>query len=196
MSVTGFNFQHLNKRFLADLKQPVNLAAQYGVSIIQAQAALVWRCIGVYHLEPQENNRRHNIFIDVLNEEGFRTRLPRIAWTWWMDAPTQYRKLDKPDNEPACDIPINPGSWITVQVDGLGIPSDSVGNLRTNHPDEGPNAGNSIGHHSFYVVFQLQRTGIVTPPVEPEPTQPETLEAAWVEIRKLWAIVNEWQGGK
>lgn len=196
MSVTGFNFQHLNKRFLADLKQPVNLAAQYGVSIIQAQGAAVWRCIGAYHLEPQENNRRHNIFIDVLNEDGYRTRLPRIAWTWWMDAPTQYVKLDKPDNEPACDIPISPGSWVTLHVDGLGIPSDSVGNLRASHPDEGPNAGNAIGHHSFYVVFQLQRSDVVTPPVEPEPTQPETLEAAWVEIRKLWAIVNQWQGGK
>lgn len=198
MSLAGFDFQHLNKRFLTAFNQPVNLAAQYGVSIIQAQAATAWRCIGVYHLPPQENNGRHNVFVEVLNEDGYRTALPRIAWTWWMDAPTQYVKLDKPANEPACDIPISRGATVTLRVDGLGIPSDSVGNLRATHPDEA--VGNTMGHHSFYVVFQLQRSAVVTPPVEPEKPQSLTLEQRVErnedEIRKLWAIVNTWNGGK
>lgn len=52
-------------------------------------------------------------------------------------------------------------------------------------------------HVSTFAVWSpVTLPNVITPPVEPEPTQPETLEAAWVEIHKLWAIVNEWQGGK
>lgn len=194
MSVAGFNWQHLNQRFLRSFEQPVNLATQYAASVVRAPAGAAWRCIGIYHLEPQENNRRHNVFVDVLDEDGQRTHLPQIAWSWWMDAPTQYVSLTKPDNEPACDIPIDKGATITLRV-ASGIPSDSVGNLHTRWADEGPGAGNAIGHHSFYVVFQLQRSGgIITPPVV-DPSQPPalTLEQRVERLEKLW---EQWQAGK
>ena len=192
MSLAGFDFQSLNRKYLA---QPANDAANYGASIVKAPPGTAWRCIGIYHLKPTENNRRHNVFVEVLDEAGNRTRQPQVAWTWWIDAPVQLRKLDKPNGEPAADIPIDKGATITLRV-ADAFPSDSVGNLHARHNDEG--SGNTWGHHSFYVVFQLQRSAVVTPPVEPEkpPTQPETLEAAWAEIRKLWAIVNTWNGGK
>lgn len=191
MGLAGFNWQHLNQRFLKSFVQPVNLAAQYGASIVAAPPGDAWRCIGIYHLEPQENNRRHNVFVDVLDEDGFRTHLPQIAWTWWMDAPVQYRQLDKPDDEPACDIPIDKGATITLRV-ATGIASDSVGNLHARWPDEGPTAGNAIGHHSFYVVFQLRRSGIVAPPVDPVPPA-LTLEE---RVARLEKIVEQMQGGK
>lgn len=198
MSLAGFDFQALNRRYLA---QPSNDAAQYAASINPAQTPTAWRCIGIYHLKPEENNGRRNVFVDVLDESGNRTRQPRIAWTWWLDAPTQYRKLDKPDSEPAADIPIDSGATITLRVaDGF---SDSVGNLHTRWADEG--SGNSWGHHSYYVVFQLQRKGAIVPPIEP-PTIPETpsdMAAVWTELRRLsdnvdaiWKRLDEWSGGK
>lgn len=52
-------------------------------------------------------------------------------------------------------------------------------------------------HVSWFVVWEVVTLPTVTPPIDPpKPPQPETLEAAWTEIHKLWAIVNEWQGGK
>lgn len=208
MSLAGFDFQALNRKYLA---QPANDAANYGASIVKAPAGDAWRCIGIYHLKPSENNRRHNVFVEVLDEQGNRTRLlPAIKWTWWMDAPLQTLKLDKPDNEPAADIPINPGATITLYIDGFGLPSDSVGNLRASHADEGPNAGNAIGHHSFYVVFQLKRSAVVTPPVEPTKppisdgsSQDQRLSALEAEVMRLtanqdalWKVIDAWQGGK
>lgn len=186
MSLAGFDFQALNRRYLA---QPSNDAAQYAVSIIPAGPGTAWRCIGAYHLKPTENNRRHNVFVEVLDEAGNRTRQPQIAWTWWIDAPVQLRKLDKPNDEPAADIPIDKGATITLRV-ADAFPSDSVGNIHTRWADE--SAGNSIGHHSFYVVFQLQRRGTVTPPIEP-PTLPLTLEQRVERLERLW---EESQAGK
>jgi hypothetical protein len=84
MSLAGFDFQALNRRYLA---QPSNDAANYAVSIIPAGPGTAWRCIGAYHLTPAQNNRRHNVFVEVLDEAGNRTRQPQIAWTWWIDAP-------------------------------------------------------------------------------------------------------------
>ena len=192
MSLAGFDFQALNRRYLA---QPANDAANYAASITPAGPGTAWRCIGIYHLLPAENNRRHNVFVDVLDEAGNRTRQPQIAWTWWIDAPVQMRKLDKPNDEPAADIPIDKGATITLRV-ADAFPSDSVGNLHARWADEGQNAGNAVGHHSFFVVFQLQRRGTITPPVIDPPTQPRTLEAAWAEIDKLWSAFEQMQGGK
>lgn len=188
MSLSGFDFQSLNRKYLS---QPANDAAQYAASIAKAPSGTAWRCIGIYHLSPQENNGRRNVYVEVLDEGGNRTRAPQVAWTWWMDAPMQYRNLDKPNSEPACDIPIDPGATITLRVYGLGFPSDSVGNLHTRWADEG--AGNTWGHHSYYVVFQLQRGAVVTPPIEPPTTPPLTLEQRVARLERLW---EEMQAGK
>ena len=188
MSLSGFDFQSLNRKYLT---QPANDAANYAASIAKAPSGTAWRCIGIYHLTPSENNGRRNVFVEVLDEGGNRTRAPQIAWTWWLDAPTQYRQLDKPNSEPAADIPIDSGATITLRVYGLGIPSDSVGNLHTRWADEG--AGNTWGHHSYYVVFQLQWGIVVTPPIEPPTEPPLTLEQRVARLERLW---EELQAGK
>lgn len=188
MSVVGFDFQALNQKYL---RQPSNDAANYAVSIASASPGTAWRCIGAYHLTPTQNNRRHNVFVEVLDEAGNRTRQPQIAWTWWIDAPLQLRKLDKPNDEPAADIPIDKGATITLRV-ADAFPSDSVGNIHTRWSDEGVNALNSVGHHSFFVCFQLRRRNVITPPIEP-PTVPLTLEQRVERLERLW---EEAQGGK
>lgn len=204
MNLAGFDFQALNRKYL---EQPSNDAVAYAASIAKSPPGPAWRCIGIYHLKPNENQGRHNVFVEVLDENGNRTRAPQIAWTWWLDAPTQYRLLDKPDNEPACDIPIAAGATITLRV-ADGIPSDSVGNLHTRWADEGN--GNTWGHHSFYVVFQRKRGAVVTPPVEP--TKPpisdgsatdQRIGALEADVKRLqqnidalWQKIDEWSAGK
>ncbi len=200
--LAGFDFQRLNVQFLSAIfQQPVNLAAQYGVSIIRANSPDAWRCIGVYHLPPDQNRGRHNVFIEVLDEHGNRTNAPLLKWTVWMDASAQSRRLDKPANEPAADIPIEVKDTITVWIEGDGLPSDTVGNIHTRHADEGSEKWNSYGHHSVYVVFQRQRDAVVTPPTPEgptEPTQPPTLTleslAAQVAELQAWRKLMEGDG--
>lgn len=200
MSLAGFDFQALNRRYL---QQPSNDAANYAVSIIPAPPGTAWRCIGAYHLKPTENMRGHNCYIEVLDDQGNRTRQPQIAFSRWIDAALELRKLDKPNDEPATNIDIYKGDTITLRV-ADAFPSDSVGNIHTRWADEG--SGNSWGHHSYYVVFQLQRKGvIVTPPIEPPttPEQPTDMAAVWIELRRLsanvdaiWKRLDEWSAGK
>lgn len=192
--LAGFDFQALNQRYRS---YPSNDAAQYGASIMRSKAANKWACIGIYHLAPTENAGRHNVFIECLDEAGYRLRQPIIAWTWSLDAPVQQKRLDKPANEPAADIPIDKAATITLWV-ADEMDSDSVGNLHTRHPDEAP--GNTWGHVSFYVVFQRQ-SGVITPelppidpptPVDPNPLTLESL-AARVKIleRRLDAMEGD-----
>lgn len=165
-SVTGFDFAALNRRYLAT---PANDATAYGVSIVGAQKQSVWRCIGAYHLKPDENRGRHNVYVEVLDESGKRTRNATIKWRWYTDAPLQTRLLDKPDDEPAADIPLESSMFVSLYLDGDGLPSDNVGNLHSRHGDEKGTGGetfNSYGHHSFYIVYQRQKGGVV---IDPDP---------------------------
>ena len=206
MSVSGFDWQRLNRVALSSLQQPLNQAADYGVNVIKAPTGPAWRCIGIFKLAPQENRGRHNVFLDVLDELGNRTRQPIINWTWYMDAPTQTVRLDKPDGEPAADIPVEKSYTVTLRVNGGGLASDSVGDIHTRHADEGE--GNTYGHHSFYVVFQRQPGDILTSPTE-KPTTPSddaltqrvaALEAqmrqAAAMLQQQAAVLLEWSGGK
>lgn len=207
MSVSGFDWQRLNWTALFLLQQPVNQAADYGVNVIKADPGPAWRCIGIFKLTPQENRGRHNVFLDVLDEQGNRTRQPVINWTWYMDAPQQTVRLDKPDNEPAADIPVEESYTVTLRVNGNGLPSDSVGGIHTRHADEGE--GSTYGHHSFYVVFQRQQVGILAPPVDPVDPPPtddalaqrvavleQQMRQTATMLQQQAALLLEWSGGK
>lgn len=201
MSVAGFDWQRLNRVALSTLQPPVNQAAGYGANVVKAPPGPAWRCIGIFHLAPEENRGRHNCFVEVLDEQGDRDRSPIINWTWYMDAPQQTVRLDKPDNEPAVDIPVEKSYTVTLRVNGAGLPSDSVGGIHTRHPDE--SQGNTFGHHSFYVVFQRQQGSVITPPVKPtDPTAPEASDLAQrvavleADMQSLRRLLNEWSAGK
>lgn len=198
-SVVGFDFQRYNRDFLGrvqggngDASQRVNDATNYEVRIIPAQVAPgqdYWRVVGVRHLLPEENTGKHNLYAEILDEEGRRVRDTNVqlqrGWEGQhSDESAPLVRFDKGDNEPATNVPIdrNQKLWVSVASD---LPSDRVENLHTKHPDEpGPNGElwNSIGHHSFFVVFQRTRhTGasvpIVTLPTE-KPTERPTEKPA------------------
>lgn len=164
--LAGFDFQADNRRFMAEhaagaTREARNQARAYGVSIVPADVApeqVHWQVIGVRHLTGPENRRRHNAYIETLDEHGNRVQNPnlRIGWTWEnkTDGPAEPKRLDKPTNEPATDIPLEKSMTVTLWLEGDG-PSDQVQGLHTRHPDE--DEGNTIGHHSYYIVFQRGR---------------------------------------
>jgi hypothetical protein len=129
----------------------------YNVTIEEANVApgqTYWRAVRVYHLAPNENGGRHHIFFDALTPEGeraFHTQ-GRIRW----DGGEHTVPIDKPMNEPGANFPM--WKWQVCTVEMLGMPSDQIHNLRTDHPDEpnpdGSSSGNTLFHHSFFVVFQ------------------------------------------
>lgn len=188
----AFNHQQYNQEYLLNAKNngdPINDAAQkYGVRIVPADVAegeTYWKVIGVHHLLPRENFSKHNVYIDVLDENGRRVRNPIAwaGWTWEGRRPHERADpvpLDKPDFEAAGNIAMHFGQVVSVWIQGLSRDardkSDRVENMHTGHPDEPTDDGallNTLGHHSFYVVFQRARkagstmtNGVITGRVE------------------------------
>jgi hypothetical protein len=158
---------------------------KYGVHLVKANAPQgenYWRVIGVHHLEPLENYSNRNIYIVALDEQGQRIKIPVIwaGWTWEgrrNDERADPVPLDKPNEEPAGNISVGSGQIVSVWIKGASRDandkSDRVENLHTVHPDEPLPDGrklNTIGHHSFLVVFQRTRVGAtVPPPPDPRP---------------------------
>ena len=140
-------------------------AAQYGVSVepaVVTPGRYYWRVLGVHHLTPDENQGKHNVFVDIVSELGERVRDPnlRLEWGWKGQLPDEQVSpgiFDRPDDEPAGNIALYKGMSALVKVSGDDLSSDKVSNLRTDLPDEATQSdllGNSFGHHSYYIVFQ------------------------------------------
>jgi hypothetical protein len=175
----AFNHQQYNTQYLVnirDTKEPINDAqSKYGVRIVEADVAegeTYWQVIGVHHLLPRENFSKHNVYVEALDEQGQRVRNP-IAWVGWTwqgrrsDERADPVPLDKPDAEAAGNVAVHFGQIISMWIKGLGRDgndkSDRVENLHTAHPDEPTPDGallNTLGHHSFYVVFQRTRKAV------------------------------------
>jgi hypothetical protein len=150
-------------------QKAINDAAEkYGVTIWEAQVAdgqLYWRVIGVHHLLGPENQRSHNILVEALDEEGRVLRQGRAyaasTWEGRHDGP-DVKALDKGTSDPmGCDFPMGKEATYSVWMKGKekssDDPSDRVEKLHTRHADEGPD--NTIGHHSFFVVFRRTLKG-------------------------------------
>ena len=148
---------------------PVNQAEAYEVRVVTAPdegkvapGQMYWRLVYVRHRTPEENQGKHNAYVTAIDENGQRVHDDglRIGWTWEgrrEDEPAEPKRLDKPDSEPAGNVDIYGGMHLAVWITGDGLPSDRAENLHTHHPDEpGPHGElwNSIGHHSFDLVFQ------------------------------------------
>ena len=163
----------------------VNDAAGYGVRVettTTEPGQHYWKVIGIHHLSPVENRDRHNAFIDVLDENGQRSKNGslRVGWTWEgkQDDPPEPKALDKPVSEPATDIPLEKNMTVTLWLDGEGA-SDRVVGLHTRHEDEvGPDdSRNSRFHHSFYVVFQRTQAAAGAQPTNGKPEGNEAGQA-------------------
>jgi len=188
-----FNHQDYNQQYLQNIVDggdPINDAAEkYGVEVVKTinipEGQDYWRIIGVHHLLPEENKGNHNLFVEALDKNGERVR-PRLyaGWTWVGRRSDQIARpgvLDKPLNEPATNFAMSFGQIISVWILGMTEDgkdqSDLIRNVHTSHPDEPAPDGslhNSIGHHSFYVVFQLTQSPDTLPPPNPEPPIPPT----------------------
>ncbi|MBV7327155.1 peptidoglycan DD-metalloendopeptidase family protein [Chloroflexi bacterium TSY] len=167
VSIVGFDFLGYQQTFLGhpDKQKPINDAIDFGVTIEPAHVSAnesYWRVVGIHHLEPVENKGKHNIYVDVLDESGQRAddKQLQVEWGWegqQADQQSPPKKFDKPVNEPGTNLDLAKGPRVWLRIGGDGRPSDVAKHFHTERPDEpGPNGEtwNSIGHHSFYVVFQ------------------------------------------
>lgn len=183
-----------NTGFLAGeqaiLARTQNAITNYNVRVVEANTApgeTYWKVIGIHHLLPDENRSNHNVFLEALDENGQRIR--PVAWadfTWVGRRPNEVAgpvSLDKPDAEAAGNIALHDGQVVSVWMKGITRDSqdksDRVENLDIIHPDEpGPSGElwNTIGHHSFYVIFQRTRkaAGATTTTTSPSTTAAPT----------------------
>lgn len=137
-------------------EEPPNDAGPYGVQVerVADPRQPHWRVIGVHHLTGPENMGNHNVFCDILDEEGHRIQGAHLLATN-NNLPSSLIKIDKPPHEPGTNFPVFKNDTYTVAVHGpdhAPLPSERVINLHTRHPDE--ESGNTLFHHSFFVVFQ------------------------------------------
>ncbi|KKK77063.1 hypothetical protein LCGC14_2857350 [marine sediment metagenome] len=211
----AFDHQSWNRRFIADLDYN-DAAVNYGVGIFRhspASGERYWRIIGIHHLLPDENRGGHNLFFDVLDINGNRVRpIVWINWSWDGMRPDEqppFAQGDKPDTEPAGNIALGSveqivyagcnGRNTTLNTDGN---SDWIQKVHTNHPDEGDAEGNTIGHHSFYVLWKETEVGEVVPDPEPIPDpQPDPIPNPDPEPPipipdSIIGIVTTWQGSQ
>lgn len=155
------------RRWIETFKQQLgfNDAKAYGV-IIDHRSAALWQVIGVHHLSGDENNGNHNVFLDVLDEDGLRVYGAHVSWGWndmRSDEKPGDVVIDKPTYEPGGNLAMHKGQKVFCYIPGDR--SDYVKGLHIGHADEGD--GNTWGHHSFYVVFQKVNSS--APPELPEP---------------------------
>jgi hypothetical protein len=160
-----------------------NQAVQYEIIIIQPEINAgdeYWACIGAYHLTPDENNGKHNLYLEAIDENNNRVFGTAFKWGWegqGIEEPSPDVIDDKPPNELAnLVIWANQILWTGVRD---SIPSGQVEKVRSTHPDEAP--GNTWGHHSFYVAFK-RVTGDDTGPEPPDPPTGECEKA--IELAK------------
>lgn len=171
-----------------------NQAIDYDVAIIPAivaPGATYWRAVEVRHLSPSENRGRHNVYVDVVDPQGRRVFDPalRIGWTWHgrrQDEAAPPRPLDKPLSEPAGSLDMYINQTLTVWLADPNRATDAVDGLHTRHPDERGPLGqlwNTIGHHSFYIRFQLTTAAGELPPPDATLSLAERVAAleAWRE---------------
>ena len=194
MAAAGSDYRTILKHYYGDIKfsdeeapVTINDATTYGVTIQPATGLttgqLYYRIIQIHHLTSEENNGNHHVYMDVLDATGQRLNGTKISVVWPTGSSSAV--IDKPANEPGTNAPLTGGQVVTVSV--LGLPSDSAVGISTAHPDEPPvtawgHNGNSVGHHSFLVVWQVTAYGgTVTPPVDP-PTGDEFTTEDWQQL--------------
>lgn len=153
-----------------------------------------FKLVLLHHLIGEENHGQHNLFVDLIDEQGnlldgLRLGV-RIAWTWegrnsLIELAPVYQ-LDKQPPSPAGDLPLFANMNASAWLDSAGYGSDRIDGLRVaGYPQlDTPEAtGNFPGHNSYYAVFQRIPAGplqppVVTPPVVTPPAPPGSSDAA------------------
>jgi len=156
----SFDHKRYNAIFRATMVRPIP-DAKYGVGVVALRGTIPhWRCIGVHHLTGTENRGKHNCYLDCLDEDGKRFASGRFSLAAEGEDIHREFGVDKPGNEPANNFPMWRGGRYSVSMVDPELPSEVVTGLHSGHPDE--DSGNTLFHHSFYVVFQ-RVAGLVVP---------------------------------
>lgn len=158
------NHRNYLNTFLSEYKH--QLFSNNSVLRVERANPPCYQIIGIHKLSPDENDGKHHLYMDVVNQQG--KRIPeKVQWGWMGQREDEIANpvvLDKPLNEPSGNISL--GGFQVVWAKVLGKVSDTVSNVTTGLPDEGP--GNTWGHHSYYVVWVwVQSTPPVPPVIEP-----------------------------
>lgn len=196
MDIPGYN-----KQFMAKVKsgEPIyNNATKYGVQVksiseisVPLNAKQYWRVVGVHHLTGAENMGNHHAYCDVVNADGQRMNGARLVLTESSAAPL-FAIVDKPPNEAGTNFPMWSHTKATVSVAWPAdnpLPSEQAGILRTDHADE--EVGNTWGHHSFYVVFQLATISQPESPPEEPPEEPIDPGGPALSLEETIALVGQ-----
>lgn len=150
-----------------------NDAGKYGVSIVPDKVTPTpgqnyWRVAGIHHLTGPENHGQHNVFCDVIDEQGKRLYGTKLV-VLNANNTINHVVIDKGENEPGTNAPMHWDDTLEFYVATGGLPGDHAKGFHIRHEDE--EAGTSRGHHSFYVVWQRVKVGATQPP-DPDPIPP------------------------
>jgi len=189
-----FDHYQYQQQFVENHKEgnpPINDAIEYGVAIEPCrpeEGEFYWKIIGLHHLTPEENVGKHNLFMDVLDAAGGRVEpFFEVDWTWEGRRPDEAAppvRLDKPQNEPGGNLSVWINQTVSAWVTDDNECSDTIGNVHTRHADE--SGGNTVGHHSFYVVWMLAEAGEEPdPPLPPLPEPSDDCEKVLLQIKEL-----------
>jgi len=158
--------------------QPFNDALEpYKVTVthVTPVTGQFWRCLGVYHLSGAENRSNHHLYVDVLDKNGNRINGAKVV-ARNVNGEIKTAIIDKPKDEAGTNIPVWANDRLTLSVDYLGLPSDTINNLATRPeipgviwPDE---PGNSQSHNSFGIVLQLMDAVELGGPDNPPDDEP------------------------
>lgn len=182
---TMFDYNTYRQQFL-NSPTVINDAEGYGVRIEPANVpagAGYWKIIGIHHLLPAENDGKHNLLMEALNENGVRAK-EKVIWTWEGRRPDEAASpivLDQPEPNPAGTLAIWANQTISAHIDHRY--SDTIANVHTRHADEP--GGNATGYHSFYVVWQWTKKGAPLEPSSPPPQVDASAEEVLLQIKQL-----------
>lgn len=168
----------------------INDADAYGVTITPAvtePGEKYWKIVRVHHLTPAENNGNHHLYVNVL-KDGQPNREVDVIACWSNDGLASI-PLEKPwPEEPMGNLPMYRGQIVSAFIEDV-YDSDTVKGVHIEHPDEPPaipggDLGNTNGHHSFLVEWQLvTKAGDgeepEPPPIPNDPTEEDIRNAAW-----------------
>lgn len=143
----SFDFKFWTNHFLQN--PGYNDAVAYGVKLTNIPGS-PYEAVGVHHLTPEENRLGHTVFVEILDEYGLRATDERVEL---INGDKKRSVWLKTNMDEVTDLPLFINDTLSIRH----INGGEVSGMHTRHPDkhtEDGDLGNSIGHHSFYVLFK------------------------------------------
>jgi hypothetical protein len=132
---------------LSRLQKPNNPPGDW--KTLPSKSISAYRCVHVQKLDEYDGGGNHNVYVDVIDENGNRIDKPGVALTFGWGGEHQSTFFEKPAPEPGANFMLSAGMDAWCHVDGGDIVEALMG---------------ENGHTSYYVVFQYQTAKPVTPP--------------------------------